>query len=202
MPTTTLERRLDAIVGAAHVLDDAEVCASYGRDCTGRFGGAAALVVRPGSTREVAEVMAACHAAGMPVVPQGGNTGLVGGGGPRGGEGLVSRALVTALDPVDVLSAQVTAGAGAPLQAVQEHAHPAGLDVGVDLAARSAAPIGGLVATNAGGIRVVRYGTMRAQVAGVEAVLADGTVVSRLTGLVKDNTGYDLAQLFAGSEGT
>ena len=80
MPPTTLERRLAAIVGPAHVLDDPELCASYGRDCTGRFGGPAALVVRPGSTHEVAQVLAACHEAGMPVVPQGGNTGLVGGG--------------------------------------------------------------------------------------------------------------------------
>ena len=86
MPPTTLERRLAAIVGPAHVLDDPELCASYGHDCTGRFGGPAALVVRPGSTHEVAQVLAACHEAGMPVVPQGGNTGLVGAGVPRGGE--------------------------------------------------------------------------------------------------------------------
>src|SRR3954463_2610423 len=202
MPTTTLERRLDAIVGAAHVLDEPEVCASYSGDCTGRFGGAAALVVRPGSTREVAEVMAACHAAGMPVVPQGGNTGLVGAGVPRGGEIVLSLARLDALDPVDPVAAQVTAGAGVTLERLQHGAAAAGFAFGVDHGARSGATVGGMVATNAGGAQVLRHGTMRAQVMGVEAVLADGRVIRRLAGLLKDNAGYDLAQLVIGSEGT
>src|SRR4051794_4168329 len=202
MPTTTLERRLDAIVGAAHVLDDAEVCASYGRDCTGRFGGAAALVVRPGSTREVAEVMAACHAAGMPVVPQGGNTGLVGGGVPRGGEIVLSLTRLDALGPVDPVAAQVTAGAGVTLERLQHGAAAAGFAFGVDHGARSGATVGGMVATNAGGAQVLRHGAMRAQVMGLEAVLPDGRVVRRLAGLLKDNAGYDLGQLLVGSEGT
>jgi len=96
----------------------------------------------------------------------------------------------------------VTVGAGVTLEKLQAHARAAGLDFGVDLAARSAATVGGLVATNAGGIRVIRYGSMRAQLTGLEAVLPDGTVISRLTGLAKDNTGYDLTQLLCGSEGT
>jgi FAD/FMN-containing dehydrogenase len=138
------------------------------------------------------------------VTVQGGNTGLVGGGVPAAGSDTVLLSL-TRLDerePVDVAARQVTVGAGVRLSALQQHAGAAGLDFGVDLAARDSATVGGLVATNAGGIRVLRHGSMREQVAGAEAVLADGTVISRLTGLPKDNTGYDLTQLLAGSEGT
>ena len=202
MSTTPFERRLAAIVGAAHVLGDLEVCASYGRDATGRFGGAPALVVRPGDTREVAGVLEACHTAGVPVVPQGGNTGLVGAGVPRGGEIVLSLARLDALEPVDTVAAQVTAGAGVTLERLQQHAAAAGLAFGVDHGARSGATVGGMVATNAGGAQVLRHGTMRAQVMGVEAVLADGRVVSHLAGLLKDNAGYDLSQLVVGSEGT
>jgi FAD/FMN-containing dehydrogenase len=202
MPETTLERRLAAIVGADRVLDDPEVCASYGRDVTGRFGGAARLVVRPGDTREVAEVLAVCHGAGVPVVPQGGNTGLVGAGVPRGGEVVLSLTRLDALGPVDPIAAQVTAGAGVTLEHLQQHAAEAGLAFGVDHGARSGATVGGMVATNAGGAQVLRHGTMRAQVMGVEAVLADGRIVRRLAGLLKDNAGYDLTQLLVGSEGT
>src|SRR3954469_2785075 len=202
MPPTTLERRLAAIVGPAHVLGDPELCASYGRDVTGRFAGPAALVVRPGSTGEVSQVLPACNTAGVPVVPQGGNTGLVGGGVPRGGEVVLSLTQLDALGPVDPVAAQVTAGAGVTLERLQQHAAAAGLAFGVDHSARSGATVGGMVATNAGGAQVLRHGTMRAQVLGVEAVLADGRVVRRLAGLLKDNAGYDLAQLVIGSEGT
>jgi FAD/FMN-containing dehydrogenase len=193
---------LRTIVGDAHVLVDADLRAPYETDWTRRFHGSASCVVRPASTDEVAAVVRACAVAGAPIVVQGGNTGLVGGSVPAGREVLVSLTRLAGLDPVDEVSAQVTAGAGVTLEKLQQHARAAGLDFGVDLAARSAATVGGLVATNAGGIRVLRYGSMRAQVAGLEAVLADGTVVSRLTGLAKDNTGYDLTQLLAGSEGT
>jgi FAD/FMN-containing dehydrogenase len=202
MPPTTLERRLAAIVGPAHVLGDPELCASYGQDCTGRFGGPATLVVRPGSTSEVAQVLAACEAVRMPVVPQGGNTGLVGAGVPRGGEVVLSLTRLDALGPVDPVAAQVTAGAGVTLERLQQHAAAAGLAFGVDHGARSGATVGGMVATNAGGAQVLRHGTMRAQVMGVEAVLADGRVIRRLAGLLKDTAGYDLGQLLVGSEGT
>jgi FAD/FMN-containing dehydrogenase len=177
------------IVGPTHVLTDPELTASYETDWTGRFAGRAAAVVRPGSTEEVAAVMAVLHAAGRPVVPQGGNTGLVGGGVPLHGEVVVSLRRLAGIDGVDVAAGQVTVGAGATLAAV-------------DLAARDSATVGGMVATNAGGLRMLRYGGMRAQTAGVEAVLADGRVLSHLGGLAKDNTGYDLAGLLAGSEGT
>ena len=197
-----LEDRLREIVGPAHVLTDADLRAPYETDWTRRFSGEARSVVRPAGTAEVAAVVRACADAGVSVTVQGGNTGLVGGGVPAGGDVLLSLTRLTALDPVDPLEAQVTAGAGVTLERLQRHARAQGLDFGVDLAARSAATVGGLVATNAGGIRVLRYGSMREQVTGIEAVLADGGVVRRLVGLAKDNTGYDLAQLLAGSEGT
>jgi FAD/FMN-containing dehydrogenase len=194
--------RLAEIVGTRHVLVDPDLRAPYETDWTRRFTGTARCVVRPADTAEVSAVVRACAAAGAPIVVQGGNTGLVNGGVPAAGEVLLSLTRLTSLDPVDTVEAQVTAGAGVTLERLQEHARGAGLDFGVDLAARSAATVGGLVATNAGGIRVLRYGGMRTQVTGLEAVLADGTVVSRLSGLAKDNTGYDLNQLLVGSEGT
>ena len=201
VPDTLLDALCDA-VGTEHVLVDADLTASFETDWTGRFTGRAACVVRPASTEQVAAVLRACAAAVAPVVVQGGNTGLVGGATPAGGEVLLSLTRLDALDDVDVASGQVTAGAGVTLASLQKHARTAGLDFGVDLAARDSATVGGLVATNAGGIRVLRYGSMRAQLLGAEAVLADGSVVSRLAGLLKDGTGYDLVNLLCGSEGT
>ena len=193
---------LEAVVGAEHVLVDDDVKASYETDWTGRFTGRALCVVRPATTDQVAAVLRLCTAAGAKVVVQGGNTGLVGGGTPAGGEVLLSLLRLTTLGDVDTASAQVTAGAGVTLADLQNHARASDLDVGVDLAARDSATVGGLVATNAGGIRVLRYGSMRAQVVGLEAVFANGSVMSRMAGLSKDGTGYDLAGLIAGSEGT
>jgi FAD/FMN-containing dehydrogenase len=197
-----LDEVLKGIVGAPHVLVDGDLKAQYETDWTRRFTGQARCVVRPADTGQVAAVVRACADAGVPITVQGGNTGLVGGGVPAGGEVLLNLGRLTDLEPVDTLEAQVTAGAGVTLERLQQHARAAGLDFGVDLAARSAATAGGLVATNAGGLRVVRYGSMREQLTGIEAVLADGSVVRRLVGLAKDNTGYDLTQLLAGSEGT
>ena len=198
----TLLDDLRAAVGPQHVLVDSDVRASYETDWTGRFTGEALAVVRPADTTEVAAVVKACASTGARVVVQGGNTGLVGGSVPAGGEVLLSLTRLTSLGEVDAAAGQVTAGAGVTLASLQEHARAAGLDFGVDLAARDSATVGGLVATNAGGIRVLRYGSMRAQVVGAEAVLADGSVISRLGGLAKDNTGYDLVSLLCGSEGT
>jgi FAD/FMN-containing dehydrogenase len=196
---------LGAIVGTDHVLTDRDVVAGYEVDWTGRFRGRAAAVVRPATVEEVAAVVMWCADHGVALVPQGGNTGLVGGGvpvGPARDAIVVSTARLTALAPVDTLAAQMTAGAGVTLHALHAHAHQAGLAFGVDLAARDSATVGGMVATNAGGVRVVRHGSMRAQVLGVEAVLGNGALIRHLDGLVKDNTGYDLAGLLVGSEGT
>jgi FAD/FMN-containing dehydrogenase len=150
----------------------------------------------------VAGVVRACAVAGARICVQGGNTGLVGGSVPVDGAVLVTLARLTDLEPVDVVSGQVTAQAGVTLAQLQQHVRPHGLDYGVDFAARESCTVGGMASTNAGGERVLRYGTTRAQVLGVEAVLADGTVVSRLAGLPKDNTGYDLVSLLVGAEGT
>jgi FAD/FMN-containing dehydrogenase len=198
----SLEERLVSVVGPAHVLVDRDLVASYETDWTGRFRGSARCVVRPADTSEVAAVVRACTDAGVPICVQGGNTGLVGASVPVDGAVLLSTTRLTRLDAVDVVSAQVTVGAGVTLATLQQHVRASGLDVGVDFAARESCTIGGMVATNAGGERVLRYGTMRAQVLGAEAVLANGSVVSRLAGLPKDNTGYDLVSLLAGSEGT
>ncbi|HYB17375.1 MAG TPA: FAD-binding oxidoreductase [Streptosporangiaceae bacterium] len=194
---------LTAICGPDQVLTDPGVTAGYATDWTRRFAGRARCVIRPGGTDEVAAALLACGRRGVPVVPQGGNTGLVGGGVPVGGDAVVlSARRLRRLDPVDTLSGQVTAGAGVTIAELRAHAARAGLEYGVDLAARDSATVGGTIATNAGGIQTIRYGPTRAQLLGLEAVLADGSVISRLGGIQADNTGYDLTQLIAGSEGT
>jgi FAD/FMN-containing dehydrogenase len=190
---------LTGIVGKPHVLTG-DATAGFAVDWTGRFRGHTPAVVRPRDTAEVAAVLALCTDAGIPVVPQGGNTGLVGGGVPLRGEVVLSLTRLNQLGPVDQEAAQVTVGAGLTLQRVAD-ADPE-LELGILIASRDSATVGGAIATNAGGLRVLRFGPMRAQLRGVEAVLADGTVVSHLAGLVKDNTGYDYPSLLAGSEGT
>jgi FAD/FMN-containing dehydrogenase len=198
----SLESRFADVVGVDHVLTDAGLRASYEVDWTGRFRGEARAVVRPANTGDVAAVVRLCADEGVALCVQGGNTGLVGASVPTDGSVLLTTARLRDLDAVDEVSAQVTVGAGVPLVTLQQHVRASGLDVGVDFAARESCTVGGMVATNAGGERVLRYGTMRAQLLGIEAVLADGSIVSRLTGLPKDNTGYDVVSLLAGSEGT
>ena len=197
---------LRAAVGASHVLTDPDLRASYETDWTRRWHGDALAVVRPASTDEVIAVVLTCAAAGAAVIPQGGNTGLVGGSVPRaeavGSQVVVSTLRLRDLEPVDELAGEVIVGAGVTLAALQAHTRASGFGFGVDLGARDSATIGGMIATNAGGIHVLRHGPMRAQLLGLEAVLADGSVVRRLPGMIKDNTGYHLPSLLAGSEGT
>jgi FAD/FMN-containing dehydrogenase len=194
-----LLKSLAGVVGDGHVLTG-DAAAGYAVDWTGGFAGQAAAVLRPADTGQVAALLELCAGAGVAVVPQGGNTGLVGGGVPLHGEVVLSLARLDRLGPADPDSSQVTAGAGVSLQRVADADRR--LDLGVLIASRGSATVGGAVATNAGGLRVLRYGPMRAQLRGVEAVLSDGTVLSHLAGLVKDNTGYDYPGLLAGSEGT
>lgn len=204
MTHADLVESLAAIVGPGHVLVG-DLAKGHQVDWSGRFSGPARCVVRPGTTKQVSAVMRTLAARGIPVIPQGGNTGLVGGSVPAPDGPMPVICSLTRLnwmDPVDALSGQVTVGAGATLGDVQRHAAAAGWQYGIDLAARDTATIGGNVATNAGGIRVIANGMTRSQVTGIEAVLADGTVISHLSGLAKDNTGYDLASLLCGSEGT
>lgn len=200
---TVLRARLADVVGPDHVLDDPDVTSSFATDWTGRFAGDALLVVRPASTSEVAGVLTACLEASVPVVPQGGNTGLVGGSVPRGEPMVVlSTTRLVARDEVDLGASQVTLGAGVTLAEWRRHARAAGLDAPVDFASRDSATVGGAVATNAGGSRVVRFGTMRSQVAGLVAVLADGSCIGSLAGLPKETVGVHWPSLLAGSEGT
>jgi FAD/FMN-containing dehydrogenase len=203
---TSLGNDLAGIVGSAHLLDSPDLLDGYTTDWTRRYHGPASCVARPGSTEEVAEVLRCCRAHGAAVIPQGGNTGLVGGSVPPAAAGrdhvLLSLRRLDQLGPVDALAGQVNAGAGVTLASLRGHAAAAGLSYGVDLAARDSATVGGTIATNAGGIHTLRYGPTRAQVSGVEAVLANGFVMSHMSGLASDNTGYDLAGLLAGSEGT
>jgi FAD/FMN-containing dehydrogenase len=190
------------VVGAEHVLTDPEITRGYRVDWTGRFAGETPAVIRPARVDEVRAVLALCDRARVAVVPQGGNTGLVGGSVPLAGEVVLSLLRMDRLEPVDETAAQVTAGAGARLAELQAHARAAGWEYGVDLGARASATVGGTVATNAGGMYVLRYGATRRQVVGLQAVLASGDLVERLDGLEKDNTGYDLGGLLCGSEGT
>jgi FAD/FMN-containing dehydrogenase len=197
-----LRTAFEAVVGTGHVLVEPDLVRQHEVDWTGRFRGVTPAVIRPRDTAEVAEVLALCDAEGIAVVPQGGNTGLVGGGVPLHGEIVLSLRRLDRLGAVDELAAQVDAGAGVTLEALQTHVTGHGLSYGIDLAARGSATVGGTVATNAGGVHVLRWGATRRQVVGIEAVTADGRVLRHMNGLVKDNTGYDLAGLLCGSEGT
>ncbi|HTX63246.1 MAG TPA: FAD-binding oxidoreductase [Acidimicrobiales bacterium] len=197
-----LIRAFADVVGELHVLTEPDVVASYAVDWTGRFQGVTPAVVRPGTVEEVAQVVALCRSHGVAVVTQGGNTGMVGGGVPLHGEVVMSLRRLSALGPVDASAGQLTAQAGVTLSEVQAAARDAGWSYGVDLGGRDSATIGGNVATNAGGLRVLRYGDTRAQLLGVQAVLGTCDVVEHLGGLLKDNTGYALHALLCGSEGT
>jgi FAD/FMN-containing dehydrogenase len=202
--TDSFTSTLAELVGPRHVLLDADLRAPYERDWTGRWQAECLAVVSPGDVGEVAAVVRACAAHDIGIVPQGGNTGLVGSATPRpaGSQVVLSLTRLNELGEVDPATAQVRAGAGVTLAALQQHARAAGWAAGLDLAARDSATVGGLVACNAGGPRAIRYGTARARVGGLEAVLGDGTVVRRMSGLLKDNAGFDIPALLIGSEGT
>ncbi len=159
-------------------------------------------VLRPGSVAEVSRILATCHELGQAVVVQGGMTGLAGGATPRPGEIALSLERFSGIEELDATAMTITARAGTPLQVLQEAAAEAGFLLPLDFGARGSCHIGGAIATNAGGNQVIRFGMTRNLVLGLEAVLADGTVVSSLNKMLKNNAGYDLKQLFIGSEGT
>ncbi len=201
-PSPAVLAELTEIVGADNVIVDADARSGYETDWTGRFHGRTRAVVRPGDTEQVSAIVALCRTEGIAIVAQGGNTGLVGGGIPTNGELVISLRRMAAIGPVDTVARQITAGAGAVLAQVRAAADAAGLAYAIDLGARDSATIGGTIATNAGGLNLIRYGGTREQVVGIEVVLGTGRTISRLTGLVKDNTGYHLPSLLCGSEGT
>jgi FAD/FMN-containing dehydrogenase len=191
-----------AALGTRAVVTDPSRTAGQGIDWTGRFRSSPPVVVRPRTVDQVAAVLQAARTHAVALVPQGGNTGLVGGATPLDGEVVVDLRRLDSVDDVDPLGGQLTAGAGCTIVAVQAAARQAGWAYGVDWAARDSATVGGSVATDAGGLRFVRHGSTRRQLLGIEAVLGNGEVVSHLARVEKDNTGYDLAGLLCGSEGT
>jgi len=195
--------QLQAAVGAGHVLTEGDLSA-WELDWRRRWRGKALAVVRPGSTAEVAAVVRACAAHGTAIVPQGGNTGLVGGGVPDGSgtQVLLSLQRMNRIRALDEANLTLTAEAGCVLQAVQQAATGRGLLFPLSLAAEGSCTLGGNLATNAGGTQVLRWGNTRELCLGLEVVTAAGDVWEGLTGLRKDNTGYDLRDLFIGSEGT
>jgi FAD/FMN-containing dehydrogenase len=200
----TLLGRLEAIVGRQQVLTSDADTAPHLIDWRRYFQGRALAVVRPGTTAEVAAVVRACRDAGTPIVAQGGNTGHCGGSVPDASGTAIVLALtrLNRVRAIDVANATLTVEAGMTLAAVQEAAAGSGMYFPLSLAAEGSATIGGNIATNAGGTAVLRFGNARELVLGLEVVLADGQVWNGLRSLRKDNTGYDLKQLFIGAEGT
>jgi FAD/FMN-containing dehydrogenase len=195
---------LAAVVGEKNVLAGERDAAPYLVDWRKQFRGPAACVVRPATAAEVADTVRLCAQAGVAIVPQGGNTGLVGGSVPTGArpEIVLSLARMNRIRALDTLNDTVTAEAGCVLADLQRAADEAGRLFALSLAAEGSCQIGGNLSTNAGGVNVLRYGNARDQVLGLEAVLPDGRIWDGLRGLRKDNTGYDLKQLFIGAEGT
>jgi FAD/FMN-containing dehydrogenase len=197
----TIIDKIREIVGETGLITGQDV-AERPTDWLGRETNEAMAIVRPGSTEELSEVMKLCHAAKQPVVPTGGLTGLVHGQNAGKQELQISLERMRAIVEVDPIGRTMTVEAGVPLQSVHEAAAEHGLIYGIDLGARGSCTIGGNISTNAGGNTVIRYGMTRENVLGLEAVLADGTIVSSMNRLLKNNAAYDLKQLFIGSEGT
>lgn len=200
---------LAGCLGGDLAITDQSAMTGFTHDWTGRFSGPALAVVRPTTTTQVSAVLRLCDQLGVAVLPQGGNTGLVGGSvpGPQDQQAgrptvILSTTRLVAEQPVDLAAGTLEVGAGVTVARVQQLATAVGHLYGVDLASRDSATIGGTVATNAGGIRVCAFGMTRSQIVGLEAVLATGEIVSSLRGLAKDNTGYDLPNLLVGAEGT
>ena len=199
-----VHQKLRAIVGPAGYIDQPADMEPYLRENRGLYQGETGLIVRPNSTAEVAAIVTVCAESGTAIVPQGGNTGLVGGQIPFPGDNaiLLNLSRMNRIQNIDLLNDTMTVEAGVTLAALQEAARDNGRLFALHLASGGSAQAGGVISTNAGGNAVLRYGMMRELVLGIEAVLPDGQIWNGLRGLRKDNTGYDLKQLFIGGEGT
>lgn len=193
-----------ALLGPRGLTRDEELMAPWLTDWRGRFSGAARALSSPANVHELSALVGLCRDHGVPIVPQGGNSGMSGGAtpGPDGTALLVSLRRMNAVRAIDPVGQTIVCEAGMVLQNLHEAAAAQGLRFPLTLGGKGSATVGGLIATNAGGTQVLRHGTMRAQVLGIEAVLADGSIYSALSPLKKDNRGPDLKQLFIGSEGT
>jgi FAD/FMN-containing dehydrogenase len=194
--------KLQEIVGPHGVITEPHAESRYHGDWSTQAKCSPLAVVRPSTTQEVAQILAACHEANQPVVVQGGLTGLSGGATPANHEIALSLERLSGIEELDTQSMTMTVGAGTPLELIQNAAEAAGFRFPLDLGARGSCNIGGNIATNAGGNQVIRYGMTRNLVLGLETVLADGTIISSLNRMLKNNAGYDLKHLFIGSEGT
>jgi len=194
--------RLVAELGADVVTPGADLGTRRVRDWSETPGAEPIALIRPRTTQEVSRALAFCHASRQAVVTQGGLTGLAGGANLFGGEVALSLERMNVIEEVDTVSGTITVQAGVVLQRVQQAADAAGMMFPLDLGARGSCTIGGNLATNAGGNRVIKYGMARDHVLGLEAVLADGTVIGDLHKMIKNNSGYDLKNLLIGSEGT
>ncbi len=195
---------VDEILGPRGLTRDPDLIEPWLTDWRGRFHGQAMAMASPASTEELAALVKLCVAHHVPIVPQGGNSGMAGGATPdeTGTALLLSLRRLNTIGPVDVEGQKVTCGAGVILQTLHEAAEAAGMRFALTLGGKGSATVGGLIATNAGGTQVLRHGSMRALVLGLEVVTPDGEVFSALTPLKKDNRGFDLKQVFIGSEGT
>jgi FAD/FMN-containing dehydrogenase len=193
-----------ASLGPRGLTRDADLIEPWLTDWRGRFHGRARALASPASTEELAGLIRLCAQHRVPIVPQGGNSGMAGGATPdaSGTAVLLSLRRMNEIGPIDTQGRKVTCGAGVILQTLHDAAAGQGLRFPLTLGGKGSATVGGLVSTNAGGTQVLRHGSMRALVLGLEAVLADGQVFSMLTPLKKDNRGFDLKQLLIGSEGT
>lgn len=203
LPDTFLDAAL-AILGLRGLTRDPDLIDPWLTDWRGRFTGAAVAMASPASTRELVALVRLCAAHNVPIVPQGGNSGMVGGATPdeQGTSLLLSMRRMNAIGAFDIAARKVTCGAGVVLQTLHDAAERHGLRFPLTLGGKGSATVGGLIATNAGGTQVLRHGSMGALVLGLEAVLANGQVFSMLKPLKKDNRGFDLKQLLIGSEGT
>ncbi len=193
---------LRALLGEGAVLEGDAMGAAPSSDMSYTGNALPRALIRPRTVEQLSAAMTLCHAAGAPVIAQGGMTGLAGGANPSGTEIAVSLSLLRGVEEVDTASATMVVKAGTPLEECQRAAADAGLFLALDLGSRGSCQIGGNLSTNAGGIRVIRYGMAREQVLGLEVVLADGTIISSMNRMLKNNAGYDLKHLFIGSEGT
>lgn len=192
----------ERILGQQHVLCGEKIEPRYKTDWQHTAVRQPLVVLRPANTTQLSAVLKLCHAHDRSVTVQGGMTGLVAGGLPDDGQVVISMERMSGVEEVDTAASTMTVWAGTPLQIAQEAAAHANLYFAVDLGARGSCQVGGNISTNAGGNRVIRYGMMREQILGIEVVLADGTIITSLNKMLKNNAGYDLKQLFIGSEGT
>ncbi|GAM22510.1 hypothetical protein SAMD00019534_056850 [Acytostelium subglobosum LB1] len=190
------------MLGDTAVINGKEDLDGYNTDFMNQFKGSSQLVLRPKSTEQVSSILRYCNERRLAVVPQGGNTGLVGGSVPMYDEIILSLSSMNNILAFDEVSGVITCEAGCVLQTLEEYLHPKGYTIPLDLGSKGSCHIGGNAATNAGGIRLLRYGSLHGNVMGAEVVLANGTVIDLMNTLRKDNTGYDMKQLFIGSEGT